>query len=90
MRSVDGSGYPYGLKNNEIHSCGKIASIIDIYDGLTTNRPYGDAVRPFAALWEMKEKMLNRFDTELFKEFIHFLGPYDPREKKRKSDILQN
>ncbi len=88
--NVDGSGYPYGLKNNEIHRCGKIASIIDTYDGLTTNRPYGEAVRPFAALLEMKKKMLNRFDTEMFKEFIRFLGPYDPREKKRKSDILQN
>ncbi len=32
----DGSGYPYGLKKDEIHPCGKIARIIDVYDALTS------------------------------------------------------
>ncbi len=86
----DGSGYPYGLKKDEIHLCGKIARIIDVYDALTAKRSYADAVRPFAALKEMKENMLNCFDTELFKEFIRFLGPYDPRKAKRKDDTLQS
>ncbi len=87
----DGSGYPYGLKKDEIHLCGKIARVIDVYDALTTRRAYADAIRPFAALKEMKDGMFNCFDTELFKEFIRFLGPYDPRKKqRRKGDILQN
>jgi HD-GYP domain-containing protein (c-di-GMP phosphodiesterase class II) len=87
--NYDGTGYPYGLKKEEIHTCGKIARIIDVYDALTTNRPYARAIRPFAALTEMKETMLNCFDKELFKEFIRFLGPYDPREKTpRKDDRL--
>jgi len=84
----DGSGYPYGLKKDEIHPCGKIARVIDVYDALTSNRSYKDAMRPFAALKEMKDGMLNCFDTELFKEFIRFLGPYDPRSKKRKNSKL--
>ena len=87
--NVDGSGYPYGLKK-EVHRCGKIARIIDVYDALTTNRSYAKAIRPFAALVEMKEKMSNCFDMELLKEFIRFSGPYDPRGKPRKGDILQN
>jgi putative nucleotidyltransferase with HDIG domain len=86
--SDDGSGYPYGLKKDEIHPCGKIARIIDVYDALTTKRPYADAIRPFAALAEMKEGMLNCFDTELFKEFVRFLGPYEPRRRRRKYDKL--
>ncbi len=86
----DGSGYPYGLKKDEIHPCGKIARIIDVYDALTTKRSYKDAARPFTALKEMKDNMLHCFDTELLKEFIRFLGPYDPRRKPRKGDILQN
>jgi putative nucleotidyltransferase with HDIG domain len=84
----DGSGYPYGLEKDEIHLCGKIARVIDVYDALTSKRPYADAIRPFAALREMKEVMLHCFDAELFKEFVRFLGPYDPREKQRKSDKL--
>jgi HD-GYP domain-containing protein (c-di-GMP phosphodiesterase class II) len=86
--NYDGTGYPYGLLKDEIHLCGKIARIIDVYDALTTNRSYADAIRPFAALKEMKEKMLNCFDEELFKEFICFLGHYDPRKKRRKGDKL--
>ncbi len=84
--NYDGSGYPYGLSKDEIHVCGKIARIIDVYDALTAKRSYADAIRPFAAIVEMKEKMLNSFDTELFKEFIRFLGPYDPRKSQRKED----
>ena len=82
----DGSGYPYGLKKDEIHPCGKISRIIDVYDALTSTRSYKDALRPFASLLEMKENMFHCFDAELFKEFIRFLGPYDPRKKSRKTD----
>jgi putative nucleotidyltransferase with HDIG domain len=84
----DGSGYPYGLKKDEIHPCGKIARIIDVYDALTTKRSYADAIRPFAAFNEMKEGMFRCFDTELLKEFVRFLGPYYPRQKQRKGDTL--
>lgn len=88
--NYDGSGYPHGIQKDEIHRCGKIARIIDVYDALTTNRPYAKAIRPFAALVEMKEKMSNCFDEELLKEFIRFSGPYDPRAKTRKGDRLLN
>ncbi len=73
--NYDGTGYPHGLQKDEIHRCGKIARIIDVYDALTTNRSYAKAIRPFAALVEMKERMSNCFDRELLKEFIRFAGP---------------
>ncbi len=79
--NFDGTGYPYGLKKDEIHPSGKIARIIDVYNALTTNRSYAEAVRPFNALVEMKENMLNCFDRELFMDFIRFLGSHDPRGK---------
>ncbi len=83
----DGSGYPYGLSKDEIHPCGKIARVIDVYDALTAERSYKDAMRPFAAIKEMKDGMLHCFDTELFKDFIRFLGPYDPRKTERSSKL---
>jgi putative nucleotidyltransferase with HDIG domain len=88
--NYDGTGYPHGLKKDEILRCGKIARIIDVYDALTTIRPYAKAMRPFAALVEMKDNMLNCFDKELLVRFIRFFGPGDPRGKQRKGDILQN
>lgn len=84
---IDGGGYPYGLKKDEIHLYGKIVRIIDIYDALTTNRSYAGARRPFSALKEMQERMPNRFDAELFLEFVRFLGPYDPRPEKQFDNI---
>ena len=85
----DGSGYPYGLKKDEIHICGKIARIIDVYDALTSKRSYKESERPFTALKEMKEKMLHCFDKKLLIEFIRFLGPYDQRKEQRDGDALQ-
>ncbi|GAX62168.1 metal dependent phosphohydrolase [Candidatus Scalindua japonica] len=84
--NYDGTGYPHGLGKDEIHHTGKIARIIDVYDALTTTRSYAQAKRPFAALVEMKEKMINCFDKELFVEFIRFSGPYDQRAKQRKNN----
>ncbi len=86
--NCDGSGYPHGLKNGEIHRSGMVARIIDVYDALTRNRSYANAIKPFAALVLMKQDMLNCFDKEIFMDFIHFLGPYDPRGKPRKGDKL--
>ncbi len=87
--NYDGTGYPQGLQKERIHRYGRIARIIDVYDALTTDRPYAKAIRPFAALVEMKENMSNCFDTELFKKFIRFIGPYDPRKQQREGDKLQ-
>ncbi len=77
--NYDGSGYPYGMKGDEIHLYGRIARIIDAYDAMTSKRSYAEAMRPFAVLSEMKKKMSGCFDKELLSEFICFLGPKDPR-----------
>ncbi len=84
----DGTGYPYGLGGSDIHLFGSISRIIDVYDAMTSNRPYAVAKRPFAALAEMKAEMSNCFNEELLKEFICFLGAKDPRKKPRTDDTL--
>ncbi len=84
--NYDGSGYPYGLAKDEIHLCGRVSRIIDVYDALTSKRSYKDALRPFAALRKMVDNMPKCFDPELFKEFIQFLGPYDPLKTRNKTD----
>ena len=86
--NFDGSGYPYGIKGEEIHLFGRIARIIDVYDAMTTKRTYAEAMRPFAVLSEMKNNMPGCFDEKLLKEFIYFLGPKDPRRKRRPADTL--
>lgn len=59
---VDGMGYPWNLKNDEIHPFSKICTIADVYDALLSNRPSGStAVKPTEAIEQMKA-MKGKFD----------------------------
>jgi putative nucleotidyltransferase with HDIG domain len=49
----DGTGYPDGLRGNEIPVAAQIVGIVDVYDALTTSRPYRAAVGPERALAEI-------------------------------------
>lgn len=46
----NGSGYPRGLKGDEIHDFGRVAAVADVYDALTSDRPYRKAMTPGQAL----------------------------------------
>jgi HD-GYP domain-containing protein (c-di-GMP phosphodiesterase class II) len=67
---VDGGGYPKGLRGAEIHVYGRICSIADVYDALTSDRPYRKKLPPFEALKVMHDEMLAHFQADLFKAFV--------------------
>lgn len=71
---INGQGYPHGLMRDQISDNAKIATIADVYDALTTNRPYAGARRPLSALTLMKQEMVGHFEQKRFEEFILFLG----------------
>jgi diguanylate cyclase (GGDEF)-like protein len=67
----DGSGYPRGLKGDEIPLAARIVSVADVYDALTTARPYKAAWPPERALVElmrMRERTLCPQSVDLFME----------------------
>jgi len=66
----DGAGYPQGLKGEDIHAYGRICSIADVYDALTSERSYQRKLDTFSALKLMKERLLNHFHQELFEKFV--------------------
>jgi HD-GYP domain-containing protein (c-di-GMP phosphodiesterase class II) len=70
---IDGTGYPKRLRGEEIHIYGRICSIADVYDALTSDRPYRQKTRPFDALQLMKNEMINHFHKDLFEKFILML-----------------
>ncbi len=84
----DGTGYPYGIGGSDIHLLAHISRIIDVYDAMTSDRPYAFAKKPFPVLAEMKNEMSNCFDPELLREFICFLGPKDLRKKPGPENTL--
>jgi HD-GYP domain-containing protein (c-di-GMP phosphodiesterase class II) len=71
---LDGSGYPDGLKGEEIHPYAKVAAIADVFDALTSSRPYKDAVDSFPALQDMKGDVGAHFHEGYFQEFVRLLG----------------
>ena len=74
--NYDGSGYPDGLKGNEIPLLSRILSIADVFDALTTKRVYRKAFTKEEAIQFMK-KMKNKFDPDLFNDFLKFINNYE-------------
>jgi HD-GYP domain-containing protein (c-di-GMP phosphodiesterase class II) len=70
----NGSGYPRGLSDDEIEAFARIVGICDIYNALTTTRPYSEKRAPFEALKFMSEKMKPEIDMELFKNLVLIFG----------------
>lgn len=87
-KNFDGIGYPYGIGGETIGSFGRLSKIVDVYDSITSKRCYADKMNPFAALNEMRDGMINCFDTELFQEFIYFLRPKSSGFIKDHNDIV--
>lgn len=71
--NFDGSGYPHGLKENDISLYGRISRVVDVYSAITSDRPYANAKTSDAACVIMKEKMKGLFDTEVLGDFIDFV-----------------
>ena len=70
----DGSGYPKGLRGNEIGMIGSIAAIVDTFDALTVKRPYAEPVSPSAAISMLYKWRGVFFDANLIEQFIRCIG----------------
>mgnify|MGYP001220141065 CR=1 FL=1 len=66
----DGSGYPYGIKGEEINLYAKIIAIGDVYDALTSERVYKEKSTPFEAIEEFYNMGFEKFDTNILNLFL--------------------
>jgi putative two-component system response regulator len=67
---MDGSGYPDGLRGNQIPLTVRVLQIVDVYDALSTQRPYKLALSAAAALGVMKNEVKKGWwDPEVYAEF---------------------
>lgn len=73
---VDGTGYPQGLKGDDIPVFGRIGAIVDTYDAVTSHRSYSRALPPAQAVKHLYESRGREFQTELVEEFIQAIGIY--------------
>jgi HD-GYP domain-containing protein (c-di-GMP phosphodiesterase class II) len=62
--NVDGSGYPDGLRGTQIPLLGRIVSVADAFDAMTTDRPYSKAMTFEAALARLRFLAGKKFDPD--------------------------
>lgn len=73
---LDGSGYPNGLKGDEISVYGRMMNIIDRYDAMTSERVYKSSIAPIKAFKKLMAETPDKLDQELVEQFIQCLGVY--------------
>ncbi|MEO8456819.1 MAG: diguanylate cyclase [Chloroflexota bacterium] len=66
----DGSGYPRGLKNDEIHVGARVFAVVDAYDAMTSRRPYREAMTRDDALEEVMRNSGTQFDPDVVTAFL--------------------
>jgi response regulator RpfG family c-di-GMP phosphodiesterase len=65
----DGLGYPHRLNGQNIPIGGRLVSVADVYDALTSERPYKEAWTPEAALLEIESQAGRQFDPQVVQAF---------------------
>ena len=72
---LDGSGYPEGLKGDDVPMLAQVIGIVDVYDALTSNRPYRPALAPeVAARHLLNEVAEGRFSKTYVDAFLNVVG----------------
>nr|WP_271628665.1 HD-GYP domain-containing protein [Caldicellulosiruptor sp. DIB 104C] len=72
--NLDGTGYPLGINGDKIPVESRIIAIADVFDALTTDRPYRKAFSEEEALIMMKNDVGKKFDPEIFEVFLEVLA----------------
>jgi HD-GYP domain-containing protein (c-di-GMP phosphodiesterase class II) len=85
--NVDGSGYPRGLKGDEIPLLGRIVSVADAFDAMTTDRPYSKAMTFEAAVSRLRFLAGKKFDPASVDAFerAFLAGDVSPARARRAS-----
>ena len=85
----DGSGYPMGLKSDEIPLAARIASVADAYDAITSSRVYKEAVAHEAACEEICKRAGTQFDPRIVEAFVrckHMFAGLPGDDQQRAAD----
>lgn len=72
---IDGSGYPNGLNSETMSLFAKMGAVCDVYDAITSNRPYKAGWDPAESIKRMAE-WKGHFDPAVFQAFVKSLGIY--------------
>ena len=73
---IDGTGYPHGLQGDGISILARMGAVSDVYDAITSDRPYKKGWLPAEAIRKMAEWSKGHFDDTVFQAFVKTVGIY--------------
>lgn len=74
---INGKGYPHGLKGEEISLYARMGAVCDVYDAITSNRPYKAGWDPADSVQKMAQwAREGHFDERIFQAFVKSVGIY--------------
>ena len=85
---IDGLGYPFGKKQDEIPLTARIILIVDTFDAMTTTRPYRKGLPHEIAYKELTRFSGRQFDTQLVKVFLQAHKGWGPIEEEITEDFV--
>lgn len=83
---LDGSGYPLGVKSDQLHPFGKIAALADTYQAMISERPYRKRQSPFKVLEQLMQDEFGKFDLSALNELKKGLLKFSSGTNVRLSD----
>ena len=72
----DGTGYPQGLAADRINELARIAAVADVYDAMTSERPYKEAAAPYVGVGVVVDGAGSQFDPAIVKIFEQVVPPF--------------
>ena len=66
----DGTGYPHGLKSNQISIFARMVAIADVYEAMTADRVYREGICPFAVIEKLEQEGFEKYDTHFMSVFL--------------------
>ncbi|CAG0953606.1 Cyclic di-GMP phosphodiesterase [Anaerolineae bacterium] len=76
----DGTGYPRGLKGDQIPLAARFFTVVDVWDALTTDRPYRAAWHPDQAREHIRKQSGKHFDPDVVPVFLQMLRETENRD----------
>lgn len=73
---LNGSGYPFGVKEDEISFYSRVLAIADVFSAMTSNRSYRKKFSPFTVIETLEKQYIGALDASILRTFIANIYPY--------------
>jgi HD-GYP domain-containing protein (c-di-GMP phosphodiesterase class II) len=85
---TEGTGYPNGLKGDDIPLFARVIAVVDSYDAMTNVRPYRNQLAQEKAIQELKDFSGTQFDPQLVKTFLEILPEISEGQETKEEVVV--